>query len=559
MSGRAIWLGIGAVGAVFIAVLLFSSLASEDTTATGELQSVVLHRGNTAEPSTLDPHKASGTWESRIVNDLFEGLYTYAPDATPTLGVATGHTVSDDGLIYTFTLREDARWSDGTPITAYDFEYSFRRMVNPETVADLASYYYVVENGREINVGEIDDLSQLGARALDDHTFEVRLNQPEPSFIQLTTRYPFHPVPRHVIDVHGDDWSTPGTMVTNGPYVLEQWVPNDFIHSVRNPNYYDTANVPIDEVYYYPTDDASAALRRFRAGELDLNTDYPEQQHDWLMDNLPNATRTTPSICVGYISANIEAAPTSDVRVRQALNMSINREMLSERVLGLGEAPATSVVTPFAPNYQSPEPDWVSLSFPERQDRARALLAEAGYDETNPLRFVYRYRESIKNRRAAIAIANMWEEIGAEVELVNTEVAVHYADIQVGDFQIADAGWCAFVVQAERLLALSHTYIGIFNYSNYYGEEFEAIFDEAVQIADVEARSALLAEAEMILQRDVPIIPTYYYVDKNLVGVHVQGWVNNPGNVHLTRYLSIDEDLRPVQVGFWERVFGASN
>lgn len=557
MTGR-VWL-IGGAAAVVVALILVFSFSSSDTRATDETQSMVLHRGNLAEPSTLDPQRTDGTWENRIVADLFQGLYANAADSSVIWGDANAVDVSEDGLTYTFTLRDDLAWSDGMALTAFDYQYAFRRMVNPETTAPLAFFYYNIVGARAINLGEISDLTELGANALDERTFQIDLIQPDPHFAALLTNQPFFPVPSWVIEEAGDQWSRPGTMVSNGPYVLAEWVPNDRVKAVRNPYFYDNANVAIDEVYYYPTDDSSSALRRFRAGEIDLNMEFPEQQIDWLREHMPEETRTGPSICVGYISLNTERPPFDDARVRQALSMSIDRDMLVERVLRLGEIPAYSIVTPFAAGYTAPEPDWLALSFSERQDRARALLAEAGFSPDQPLQFTYRYRESIKNRRAAIAVANMWEEIGADVNLVNTEVAVHYDDMQAGNFEVGDAGWCAFVTKAEELLSLSHSDLGSYNYANYGSAEFEALYDEALTVADLERRNALLNQAETILIDDMPLIPTYYYADKNLVGRQVQGWVDNPNNTHLTRWLSVDESLRPEQVSFVDRIMGLFN
>ncbi len=554
MNTRSWIVSAGVLGLVLVAAVLgFSNLnlnaAAQDVDAP-----VVLHRGNSAEPSSLDPHRMTGTWESRIVGDMFVGLYTAAADNTAILGAAESHTVSEDGLTHTFTIREGHVWSDGVPVTAYDFEYAFRRMVNPETAAEFASFHYIIENAREINYGEIDDLTQLGVHALDARTLEIRLVRPYPFFPDLLKSYLFFPVPMHMVEEYGDRWARAGTMVTNGPYVLTEWVPNDHVSVVRNPLFYDNDNVQIDEVVYYPTDDSSAALRRFRAGELDLNTEYPEQQSAWLQEHMPAETHTSPSTCVGYIVMNNETPPFDDVRVRQALSMSINREMLAGLVLGLGETPAYSIVTPHAPGYPAPAPEWISLSFEDRQARARALLADAGFGPDHPLDFVYRYRESIKNRRAAIAVAGMWSEIGADVDLINTEVAVHYDDLRAGNYEVADAGWCPLLADPAEILLLVHSDFVELNTPNYFNPEFDARYNEGLITVDPTRRNQLMAEAETIMLRDMPLIPTYYYVNKNLVGSHVLGWVDNPSDAHRTRWLSIDESMRAEQPNVMDQI-----
>ncbi len=548
-----IWGMAIATALVIVAAFGFSFFNRPVTAESGE-QPVILHYGNGAEPSSLDPHRMTGVWESRILGDLMVGLYTPTADNTAIFGAAEAHEISEDGLTHTFTIREGHTWSDGTPLTAYDFEYSFRRMVNPETAAEFASFHYVIENAREINFGEIDDLTQLGVRALDERTLEVRLVRPHPYLHDLFKSYLFYPVPRHVVEEHGDRWSRPGTMVSNGPYHLVDWVPNDHIHVVRNPYFYDNENVQIDEVVYYPTDDASSALRRFRAGEIDLNTDFPEQQIAWLRDNMPQETHTDPSTCVGYIVTNTEVPPFDDVRVRQALAMTIDREALAEQILSLGETPAYSIVTPHAPGYPAPAPEWAALNGEERVERARALLADAGFSETNRLSFVYRYREGIKNRRAALAVANMWTEIGVDADLVNTEPAIHYDDLRAGRFEVGDAGWCPLLADPAEILLLVHSDFAELNSPNYYNPEYDAPYNEALVTVDAARRNELMAASEVILLRDMPLIPTYYYVNKNLVGPHVQGWVDNPQNAHRTRWLSIDESLRPQQESFTDRV-----
>jgi len=554
MSNRSWLIGMGLATLSVIAAVVLFSLSNNDVTAQAEPDRVIAHFGNSAEPSSLDPHRMTGTWESRIVGDLFVGLYTPDDVNNAIFGAAEAHEVSEDGLTHTLTIRERHMWSDGMPVTAYDFEYSFRRMVNPETAAEFASFHYFIENAQAINFGEIDDLTQLGVHALDERTLQIQLVRPMPYLNDFLKTYLFYPVPMHMVEEHGDRWSRAGTMVSNGPYRLVDWVPNDHITVERNPYFFDTANVQIDEVTYYPTDDASSALRRFRAGEIDLDTDFPEQQIAWLRDNLPDETRTDSSTCVGYIVMNTQVPPFDDVRVRQALGMTINREEIAELVLQLGETPAYSIVTPHAPNYPAPSPHWTTLSYEDRVNAARALMEEAGFGPSNPLSFVYRYREGIKNRRASIAIADMWRQIGVDANLVNTEPAIHYDDLRSGDYQVGDAGWCPLLADPAEMLLLVHSDFAELNSPNYFNPEFDTPYRDALLSVDAETRNALMAEAETIMLRDMPLIPTYYYVNKNIVGPHIQGWVANPQNVHRTRWLSIDESLRPEQESFTDRI-----
>lgn len=228
-----------------------------------------LHRGIGGEPGTLDPNLVSGNWEDMVVGDLFLGLVTDAADGRVIPGAATDWTVSDDGTVYTFHLRKDGKWSDGQPVTAHDFVFSLRRVMDPQTASTYAYILYPIKNAEAINTGKIRDLSQLGVRAIDDYTLEITLESSTPYFLELLTHYTAFPIPKHVVERYGKDWVKPGHLVSNGAYKLVEWLPQTHIKAVKNEWFYDADHVAIDTVFYYPTEDRSAALKRFRAGELD--------------------------------------------------------------------------------------------------------------------------------------------------------------------------------------------------------------------------------------------------------------------------------------------------
>jgi len=550
---------IGAVIAALVVVgaVGFSSMNKGVTAQDGD-GLVVLNRGNSAEPSTLDPHKMTGTWESRIVGDLFVGLYTAAADGSVILGAAESHEVSEDGLTHTFTIREGHTWSDGVPVTAFDFEFAWRRFVSPETAAEFASLLEAVVNTNEIILGEMDP-SDLGAFAQDERTFVVQLAHPEPFIPEIVGSYFTYPVPSHVVEEFGDQWVRPGNMVSNGPYMLTEWVSNDHIKAVKNPYFYDTENVAIDEIIFYPTDDSSSALRRFRAGELDLNTDFPSQQYQWLQENMPEEMRVPPAYTTSYIVVNTTQPPFDDARVRRALGLAINRDTITHLILKTGQTPAYTLVPPYVEDYPTPTPDYVSWTQEQRLAEAQRLMTEAGYSADNLLRFTYRYRESIDNRRAAIAVAQMWGEAFIEVNLVNTEVAVHYADLRAGNFTVADAGWQVSYADPGQFLLLTNMDFGELNTSMYDSREFADLFAQAQMTPDRLERGAILARAEAMMLNDAPLIPTYYGISKAIVGPHIQGWVDNPENVHRTRWLTIDESLRPEQTSFSDRIMRLFN
>lgn len=553
----------GALGAALLTGLVACSPA--DQANAGSEGAVVLHRGNGAEPSSLDPHKAAGTWENNIIGDLFLGLYTDDVNAEPVLGAAEAHDISEDGLTHTFTIREGLVWSDGEPVTAYDFEYSLRRIMNPTTAARYASLLYLIENAEAVNTGEMP-VEALGVRAIDDRTFEMRLNRPAAFLPALLTHYTTFALPRHVVEEYGDAWTRPENMVTNGAYTLEEWVPNDHILTAKNPLFYDAENVAIDEVIFYPTDDESAALRRFRAGELDMNAGFPSQQYAWLVENMPGETHVAAYIATTYLSINMRPTleggrpnPLLDQRVRTALALAINRETIADRIMRTGQIPAFTLVPPEMPDYTPPVPEMAHMSQQERIEIAQRLMREAGYGPENRLSFTYRYRESVDNRRVAVGIAGFWEDIFVDVDLVNTEPAVHYLDLEQGNFTVADAGWIADYPDPENYLFLLDSSSGLLNYGNYENPQFDALLAQAQQMSDVEARAAVLAQAEAILMEDLPLIPTVFGVSRTLVGQHIQGYEDNLVHIHRTRFMSIDESLRPVQPSLIDRVTGWFN
>ncbi len=547
---------IAVVGALALAGIIgfssFNSAATAQADATGER--VVLHRGNGAEPSSLDPHKASGTWENNIIGDMFLGLYTNDAAGEPILGAAQSHTISEDGLTHTFIIREGHVWSDGVPVTAYDFEFAMRRILDPATAAKYASILYLIENAQAINSGELADLTQLGVHALDERTLEIVLARPAPFLPYLLSHYTTFAVPRHVVEEYGDAWSRAGNMVSNGAYTLAEWVPNDHITLVKNELFFDADNVQIDEVIFYPTDDESAALRRFRAGELDMNTGFPAQQYAWLQKNMPVEARVFPYFATSYILINMDVEPFGDIRIRRALSMAVDRDTIAYRILATGQVPTYSLNPPGMPGYDAPELSFAQDSMDERFDAARILMEQAGYGPDNMLKFEYRYMEGVDARRVAVALAGWWHEIYVDADIINTEPAVHYADLQSSNFELGGAGWIGDYPDPENYLFLFDSASGALNYSKYANPEYEALLAQAAQTADADARRELYYAAEELVLAESPFIPYINNVTRTLVGQQVVGYEDNAVHIHRTRFLSIDESKRTVRESFGEQI-----
>ncbi|HEX6115091.1 MAG TPA: peptide ABC transporter substrate-binding protein [Geminicoccaceae bacterium] len=498
-----------------------------------------LRIANSGEPDTLDPHHASGVWENRIIGDMFTGLTTEAADGSVIPGAAERWEVSDDGTVYTFTLR-DHTWSDGTPVTADDFVFALQRILDPEQAAEYASLLYTIKNAKALNEGALGAMNQLGVRALDPQTLEVTLESPTPYFIEQLTHYTAFPLPRHKVEELGDDWVKPGNIVGNGPYTVVEWLPNTHVKAEKNAAFYDAESVSIDTVYFYPAEERNAATKQFRAGEIDVQYDFASEQIDWLKENLPDETRIFPWLGIYYYAINTRKTPFDSPGLRRALAMAIDREAITDKVLRTGELPAYSFVPPGTGNYGEPSyVSWKDMPYEERLARAKDLIAEAGFDRDNPLRLQLRYNTSENHKKIAVAVAAMWKQLGIQTELFNSEVKVHYNDVQEGNFQVARAGWIADYNDAHNFLYLMDSSTGVLNYAGYASSEFDRLMAEASGTANREARADLLRQAEAIALADMPNIPIYYYVSKNLVAPHVEGWVDNTKDIHRTRWLSL--------------------
>lgn len=502
----------------------------------------VLRRGNGAEPDTLDPHQASGTWENNIIGDLFMGLTQDDTLARPIPGCAESWTTSDDGLVWTFKLRRGLVWSDGVRITAGDFIYSWRRILDPKTAARYAFNLYVVKNAEEINGGK-RPLEDLGIRAIDDLTLEVTLAQPAPFFPSLLRHYASFPVPQHAVTKHGRAWVQPGNMVSNGPYVLSEYVPNGYVKATKNPSFYDAASVVIEEVFFYPIDDERSALTRYRSGEIDVNittSGFPIQQLDWLKENMPGQARIFPYLALDYAFANMRRPPFDDLRLRRAISMAIDRTLLEERVSRDGGAPAYSFVPPVVGNYiQGPRLDFADWPMERRRAEAMRLLAEADYGPSRPLTFELQYRSAYDRRRYYVALTALLKEVGIVARPFANESKVHYNRVQQDDFVVAEAGWVGDYNDPQTFLSLIETSAGVFNYPGYSNPEYDRLMAEAKVTLDLERRAHIMARAEQIALDDCAVIPLSFSTTKNLVSPRVQGYEDNAENIHRTRWMSL--------------------
>ena len=537
----------GCIQAVLVALALLglaacSRSSSAGTAAAAEDPSglMVLKRGNGAEPDTLDPQKMAGVWENNIISDMNEGLMTVDAAGNTIYGAAISNTVSPDGLVYTYKLRDNLLWSDGVPVTADDFVFSFQRILDPKTAAQYASLLYPIKNARLVNEGKLPPAA-VGVKALDAKTVQITLEEPTPYLPTLLTHQTTQPVPKHVVEKFGDRWTSPGTMVTDGPYKLAEWVPNAYVKLVKNPHYYDADKVKIDVVYFYPVKDSQVELDRYRAGDLDITDSLPTRDLPNLKKEMPTQVHMHAYMANSYLQINVHRKPFDDLRVREALDLAIDREVLCNDILKAGEIPAYSFVPPGMANYEPGAHLWFhNLTMDQRRAKARELLAQAGFGPNNPLKFTYRYMDGLDSRRAAIAVADMWKQVGIDASLLNTEVKVHYDALRTQDFDVADAGWVADYNDPENYLFLMESSSGQMNYAKYSNPKYDALMHQAAQTQDLKARADLLREAEQIILDDAPVVPEYFGGSHQLVKPYVKGFVDNLLKWHRSRYVSVE-------------------
>ena len=520
-------------------LVLFAALATLAFAVPADAAKV-LRRGNTAEPYSLDPQRATGIPENNIIGDMIMGLYTENPEGMPVLGAAESATTSEDGLTWTFKIRDHV-WSDGTPVTANDFVYALRREMNPATAAQYANVLYPIKNAEAVNKGKVA-VEQLGVTAPDAKTLVIQVEHPTPFLPQLLTHYTSFPLPQHVVEKYASDWTKPGRMVSNGPYMLAEWRPHDHVKLVKNPKFYDAANVKIDEVYFYPTDDDQAALKRFRNNELDTQYRWPLTEHKWLSQNIPNEARSYTALNVTFTSFNVKRKPLDDVRVRRALGEALDRDAIERDVYGhvYGEV-ADSLVPPGTSNIErNAKVPWAGLTMEQRKADARKLLAEAGFGPGHPLKLTYNYIQNPDIKRAAVAMQAMWKDVGAQIELAATEFKVHYKLLETRNYDMAQTSWQLDYDDAQNILYLFQTSTVEMNYPGYSSADFDKLMAQAEGEKDVKVRGKILDQANAVIMNDIPVSPQFYPYLRPLVRSSVLGWVNNPRDINRTRWLDIE-------------------
>ena len=502
----------------------------------------VLRLGNGSEPATLDPALAELTPDLQILHDLSEGLIVISQGGEALPGQAESWTVSPDGMTYTFTLRPGLAWSNGAPLTAEDFAWSWRRTVDPRTGSKYSFSFYPILNAERIVTGAEPDPNKLGVRAIDDRTFEVRLKAPTGFFLKLLGEPAFSPAYRPAVEKFGPLYTRPGNLVSNGAFGLAEWTPQSRIVLVRNPHYWDAAAVALDKVEYFPIENQNEELKRYRAGQLDLTVDVPSDQIDFIRAELAPDVHIAPLTGTYYLGFNLTRPPFKDnLKLRQAIDLVIDREAIVTKITRTGEIPAYGWVPPGIAGYANQSFDWKDEPMAARIARARQLYAEAGYGPDKPLTVELRYNTSENHKKIMIAIAGMLKQaLGIQVHLVNQEFKVFMearkAKLETALFR---DGWTADYPDANNFAEVLVTGAGL-NDPGYANPAYDDLVHRAQLTIDPAERNALLAAAERLVLQDEPLAPIFTYTMKHLVKPYVHGLEPNILNFYYSKPVRLD-------------------
>ena len=474
---------------------------------------------------TLDPQLNSVINAGIVQVNTFEGLMRLDKNDKAIPGMAEKYEISADGLIYTFHLR-DAQWSDGQPVKAQDFEYAWKRGLDPNTASEYAFQLYYLKNGQKANEGEVT-IEEVGVKAKDDKTLEVTLDSPTPYFLELTAFFTLFPVRKDMVEKDPETWSMkPETFIGNGPFKMESYTMGDRIVLVKNENYYDKGRVKLDKIEMLMIGEASTGLTAFESGDIDYIDDVPTQEIERLKTSEP-AFKVAPSLATYFYAFQTQKEPVNDPKVRKALALAIDRKAITEKILRGGEMPAAGFVPPGLYDAEGKDFREVGGNYgidvtTAKIDEAKALLAEAGYPDGKGFpELEVMYNTSETHKAIAEAVQEMWKKnLNINVRLANQEWAVFQQTRTEGNFVVARSSWFGDYADPMTFLDLWTSYSGK-NNAKWENAEFDKAIEGAKSTSGQE-RFNLLYDAERIMMEDMILMPIYYYVDISLIKDYVK-------------------------------------
>jgi len=491
----------------------------------------IFYFNNGSEPEYLDPGLASDGASFNIIINLFEGLIEYDNQTLqPKPAVATHWDISPDGKVYTFHLRQNAKWSDDSLVTAHDFVYSWQRVVNPITASRYAYIMYFIKNATAINKGTIKDMNQLGVTAIDNFTLRVELENPTPFFPSIVAGMSYRPVKKAIIEKYGDKWTLPQNIVGNGYFKLSEWIPQKQITVVRNDLYWDKQNVPLDKVIFYAIEDAETGLKKYLKGEIHYMYDVPLVKKEMLSKR--DDYHDMPLLGSYAIIANIQKPPMDNKKFRQALAFAIDRQKLV-KVINRGKANASYTPKGIG-SYEPPQGTYFD------PDKARQLLKESGYvDGTDIPEITLIYNTSENHKMIMQVIRNMWKvNLGIQVNLLNMEWKVLLKTKNNMDFHLARAGWIGDYADPHTFLNM-YTSTSSYNFTNWSNARYDELIAKSMTTLDQKKRNAYFYEAEKILMDEAPLIAIFTYTRAVLASKLLENFHANAVDVHPLKYVNL--------------------
>ncbi len=515
---------INKFASLFVASFAFLSVANAAIVPNGtKLAKIqVLNKDNSNEPSSLDPSLVKDNLGSNIIMDLFEGLVIDNSSGKIIPATATSWNISKNGLKYTFNLRKEAKWSDGSPVVAEDFVYSFKRFVDPKTAAEMAYIANMIKNAQKIVDGKLN-ADSLGVKAIDAHTLEITLEEPTPFFLSVLVGQNFVPLKKEVIEKYKSKWTQASNLVGNGAYKLSSWKIGDRLSLEKNPNYWDSKNTIIKNVNYVAAQDKTASLRMYQAGQLDWTYGIPPSQLQNLKKEFPSELRGAPQLATNYLSFNTEKPPFNNKNLREALSLVINRNSFTKYVSARDEKPLYDIVPYGINNYTQYIPEWTKLSENELIAKAQQLYKEAGYSKEKPAIIKFSYATNETDRKYATALASIWEKsLGVKTELMSEEWKVHLSYLTSKKYQVTLQLWSADYNDAQNFIGLLESG-NVQNISGYKNNKFDDLLHASSKETNPLKRKQMLLNASKIAMDEYPVSPLFSNKVFRLIKSYVQG------------------------------------
>ncbi|MEV3814958.1 peptide ABC transporter substrate-binding protein [Aeromonas salmonicida] len=520
----------GTVAALFALPTLAANVPAGTQLLPGDQQIFVRNIGS--EPASIDPQMVEESSGSDIVNDLFEGLYTLDGDGKLQAAGALGYELDTTGTVYTFKLRPEAKWSNGEPVTAADYVYGWQRAADPRNASNYAWFIELtgVLNASDVVQGKKSP-DALGIKALDTHTLQITLKNPVPFFLKTLSHYTTFPAPKATIEKFGHEWVKPGNIVSNGAFMLKEWTPNERLIAERNPLYWDNRNTVLNKVLYLEIVSDTAAYNRYRAGELHY-TPYPLEQYKQLKTQSPEELVNAPMLATYYYVFNTQRKPFDNPKVRKALSLAIDRDTITEKILGQGQLSAFSLTPPSVDGFELKRPASQLLSKEERIKQAKALLSEAGYGPGKQLDVDILYNTNESHKKIALAISSMWKRnLGVTAKLNNMEWKTMVSALNEGDFTVSRYSWNGDYNDASTFLDIM-TSSSSANSGKWFNKQYDALLAKAHDSKDPAERNRLYQQAEALIDQEAPIAPVYFYVKSRLLKSNIKGYpYQNPQDV----------------------------